>query len=127
MQNRFEFEYAFIRYVPRVEREEFINVGVILFCKKKNFLSVRYHLDEERICSFSKDVDIHQLEQYLKSWDLISRADKSGGFIANLDISSRFRWMTAARSTILQPSNVHSGLCLDPDKMLNDLFRKFVL
>jgi hypothetical protein len=127
MQDREVYEYAFIRFVPKVEREEFINVGVILFSKRKDFLAVKYHLDESRLKAFSPNVEVGVLSDYLKSWDLISQGHPDGGFIAELDLSSRFRWLTASRSTILQNSNVHSGLCDDPEKVLKELFEKYVL
>jgi len=127
MEDKEVFEYAFIRFVPKVEREEFMNIGVILSCKKKNFLGVKYHLDKNKLHAFSKEVDIEELAEYLKSWDLICQASPQGGPIAKLDIVNRFRWLTASRSTIIQHSKVHTGLCTDPAKVLEDLFLKGVL
>ena len=127
MQNKEAFEYAFIRFVPKVEREEFMNIGVIVFCKRKNFLDVKYHLNKERLSAFSPEVDFQELEDYLKSWDLICKGDPNGGPIAQLDTPERFRWLTAARSTIIQNSKVHTGICSDPDLVLNNLFEKYVL
>lgn len=127
MQEQLEYEYAFIRFVPKVEREEFINVGVILFCKRKNFLQTKCDVDISRIESFGSDIEIEELKEYLNTWSLIARGNQEGGFIASLDISSRFRWLTAPRSTIIQPSPVRSGLCVDPEDELNDLFQRGVL
>jgi len=127
MQGKQVFEYAFIRFVPRVEREEFINVGVILFCKRKKYIDVKIHLDEERLRAFSKDVDVEELRDYLKSWNLICQGNSEGGKIAELDMAARFRWLTASRSTIIQHSNVHTGVCENPDLMLERLFEKYVL
>ncbi|MCB0705807.1 MAG: DUF3037 domain-containing protein [Saprospiraceae bacterium] len=127
MQGKEVFEYAFIRFVPKVEREEFINVGVILFSRRKKFLDVKYHIDEARLCAFSTEVDLTTLTSYLKSWDLICQGSPEGGYIAKLDLASRFRWLTASRSTIIQHSKVHTGLCEDPGLVLNDLFEKYVL
>ena len=121
------FEYAFIRLVPKVEREEFMNIGVILFCKRKKFLDVKYHIDKARLSALCKDIDFEDLTNYLKSWDLISKGSPEGGKIAQLDAASRFRWLTASRSTIIQHSQVHTGLCEDPAAILNDLFEKYVL
>lgn len=121
------FEYAFIRLVPKVEREEFMNIGVILFCKRKDFLDVKYHIDQVRLAALSKDIDFVDLSDYLKSWALICQGSPTGGPIAKLDSASRFRWLTASRSTILQHSNVHTGLCENPAQVLNDLFVKYVL
>ncbi|MFT5168354.1 MAG: hypothetical protein ACI8P3_003596 [Saprospiraceae bacterium] len=127
MQGKEVFEYAFIRFVPKVEREEFMNVGVILFCKRKKYLDVKYHIDETRLSAFSRDIDFDELRSYLKSWELICQGSPKGGSIAQLDLPARFRWLTASRSTIIQHSNVHTGLCENPELVLNDLFEKYVL
>lgn len=127
MQGKEVFEYAFIRFVPKVEREEFINVGVILFCKRKDYLDVKFHLDEKRLIAFSNDADLEELAGYLKSWKLICQGNPEGGKIAQLDTPSRFRWLTASRSTIIQNSKVHTGLCDSPEKVLEKLFEKYVL
>lgn len=127
MQGKQVFEYAFIRFVPKVEREEFINVGAILFCRRKKYLNVKVHLDMDRLSAFSKDSNLEELKDYLKSWDLICQGKSEGGEIATLDMASRFRWLTASRSTIIQHSPVHTGVCEDADLMLNRLFEKYVL
>ena len=127
MQKKEVFEYAFIRFVPKVEREEFLNVGVIVFCKRKKYLAVKYHIDEARLNAFSKDIDLAELSEYLKSWDLICQGSPEGGKIAQMDLPGRFRWLTASRSTIIQHSSVHTGLCENPEAVLNDLFEKYVL
>jgi hypothetical protein len=127
MPDKQVYEYAFIRYVPRVEREEFINVGVILYSLRHNFLQVRYHIDEDKIKAFYESADIEMLTTYLRTWDIIARGDAEGGKIATLDLSNRFRWLTASRSTIIQSSHVHPGLCTDPQKVMEDLFEKYVL
>jgi DUF3037 family protein len=127
MQKKEVFEYAFIRFVPKVEREEFVNVGVIVFCKRKKYLAVKYHIDQTRLSAFSKDIDFEDLANYLKSWDLICQGSSEGGPIAQLDLPGRFRWLTASRSTILQHSSVHTGLTENPESVLNDLFEKYVL
>lgn len=127
MQEQHVFEYAFIRLVPRVERAEFINVGVILFCKKKHYLKVKYHLDEKRLRALFQSVDLEDLADYLNTWDLIGSGLESGGAIATLPLAERFRWLTATRSTIIQSSPNHTGLCSDPEKVLQDLFEKYVL
>ena len=127
MQGMETFEYAIIRYVPRVERGEFINVGVIVFSKRKKYLQVKYKLDEDRITSFYDEAELSELANYLNTWVLISTGDAEGGPIAKFDLPYRFRWLTAARSTIIQSSSVHSGLTDNPEKMLEDLFIKYVL
>ena len=122
------YEYAVIRLVPRVEREEFLNVGVIVFCKRRNFLLVNYRLVATRIAAFSDDaLDLDESAAYLHTWELIANADPAGGKIARLDAPERFRWLTAPRSTIIQSSKVHVGRCEQPEAVLEDLFRKNVL
>jgi len=127
MPDREIFEYAVIRVVPKVEREEFINVGVILMSQKKGFLNLKYHIDEARLQCFSKDIDASVVEDYLKAWKVVCIGTKIGNGIETLDLHLRFRWLTANRSTIIQCSSVHPGLCDDPEKKLGGLFKKFVL
>jgi hypothetical protein len=127
MQDRYLFEYAVIRVVPRVEREEFMNVGVVMYCSKQKFLKMMYGLDEERLAAFFKDIDLHQLEQNLLSFQRICNGEKDGGPIAMLDAPSRFRWLTATRSTVVQTSKVHPGFCLDGDDTLVRLYNQLVL
>lgn len=120
------YEYALIRYVPRVEREEFMNVGVALFSKRLRFLDVRVHLDEARILAFYPEADVAELRAYLHSWVSICRGEAGAGRIARLDAPERFRWLTATRSTIIQSSGVHPGLTDDPAGTLERLFRDYV-
>src|SRR6187431_787278 len=103
------FDYAVIRVVPRVEREEFINVGVIVFCKAEKFLKVKFLLDTNRLLAFSPELDLNAVEENLKALEQICMGTKAGGAIAELDIASRFRWLTATRSTVIQTSKVHPG------------------
>lgn len=126
MQEKQVYEYAFLRFVPKVERGEFLNVGVILFCKRKHFLEVKYHLDESRLRALSPEVDLEALAAYLQAWDLVCQGEVEGGAIAQLEPASRFRWLTATRSTIIQSSKVHPGLCAHPEQVLEDLFEKYV-
>jgi len=121
------FEYAIIRIVPRVEREEFFNVGVVLFCKKLDFLEVKYVLPEEKIKLFCEMLQMEELKEYLSSFEKICKGTADGGPIALLDKASRFRWLTATRSTVLQTSKVHPGLCDDPAQALQRLFDQLVL
>jgi hypothetical protein len=127
MQDRYLFEYAVIRVVPRVEREEFINVGVILYCAPKKFLKSIFVIDANRLSAFSPTLDIPEIECNTDSVRLICAGGKAGGPIGQLDLPSRFRWLTATRSTILQSSKVHPGFCEDPDVMLNRLVEALVL
>ena len=127
MQDKQVFQHAFIRFVPRVEREEFINVGVVVYCKRKRFLKVKFHIDEARIKALFAETNIPELAAYLKTWDLIAQGEKEGGAIAELDLSGRFGWLTATRSTIIQSSPVHPGICNDAEAVLENLFEKYVL
>ena len=127
MQGRYLFEYAIIRIVPRVEREEFLNAGIILYCKDLKFLDTKYIINKERISAICNDVDCREVEDHLQSFEKIARGEKNGGPIAMLDLPSRFRWLTATRSTILQTSKVHPGFCDDPAETLKKLFSQLVL
>jgi DUF3037 family protein len=127
MQEQQLFEYAVIRLVPRVEREEFMNVGVIIFCKKTGYLGVRYKIDEEKILCLFPGTDIGCLHESLHSLQIISEGLADGGPIARLDVPGRFRWLTATRSTMLQSSKVHPGLSTDLTATLTELFSKLVL
>ena len=121
------FEYAVIRIVPRVEREEFLNVGVVLYCASQKFLQARFELDKERLKAFSDKLDIAEIEDYLLAFERICAGDKAGGAIAKLPIAERFRWLTATRSTVVQTSKVHPGLCAQADEMLSRLYTQMVL
>lgn len=127
MQESNVFEYAVIRMVPRVEREEFLNVGVILFCKKKEFLKVLYTLDEIKINAISKDIDLEEFKAHLVAFNEIALGSKNSGPIGKLEAAERFRWLTATRSTILQTSKVHPGLCGNLEKTLEKLYNEQVL
>lgn len=127
MQDKVTFEYAVIKIVPKVEREEFFNVGVILFSKRKKFLAVKYLIDPKKLEVFSSEVAIEVLNNYLKAWDLICKGAPFGGAIGELELSDRFRWLAANRSTIIQTSKTHTGLCVDPEKKLEDIFTCQVL
>jgi len=127
MQDKVTFEYAIIRIVPKVEREEFFNVGVILFSKRKKFLGIKYHIDPKKLATFSEEIEIDLLNNYLHAWELICNGESKGGAIGKLDLADRFRWLAASRSTIIQSSETHSGLCDDPLKELEDIFNKYVL
>ena len=126
MQDKVTYEYAVIRVMPKVEREEFFNVGVILFSKRKRFLDVKYHIDTKKLDAFQSEVDAHFLNNYLHSWELICKGAPSGGAIGQLERSDRFRWLVACRSTIIQSSDTHSGLCTDPQAELECLFETLV-
>ena len=127
MQNRVTYEFAVIRLVPKVEREEFINIGVIVFSKRKKYLDIKYSIDEQKINAFSDEIDINMVRKYLEAWQLICEGDPKGGSIGKMDVAFRFRWLVASRSTIIQSSKTHPGLCTDPQKVLEDIFVRYVL
>ena len=127
MPEKHLFEYAIIRIVPRVEREEFLNVGVILYCPKQKFLQTMFTLNEERLRSLCSKIDIDEVKQHLLAYEQIALALPDAGPIGRLDIASRFHWLTATRSTIVQSSKVHPGFSADPAQTLIRLHEQLVL
>jgi hypothetical protein len=128
MQEEHLFEYAVIRIVPKVEREEFLNVGVVLYCARKKFLKAMFELDEARLNAFSGSLDIAELREYLCAFERISAGGNDAGPIGKLPAGERFRWLTATRSTVVQTSKVHPGLCNgEPGIMLDKLYSQLVL
>lgn len=126
MQGNNLFEYAVIRYVPRPEREEFVNVGVILFCHSKKFLRMKHHLDPLKLRALYGAVDLEELASYLNAFNEVCCGQSKTSPIAKLDNASRFRWLTSARSTIMQTSKVHPGFCDDPQVTLEKLHQQLV-
>lgn len=116
-----------VRLVPRVEREEFLNVGVMLYAASRKFLQMKFHLDKKRLRSLYPDVDIRLTQKYLETFNLICIGDAAAGPIAKLPAPERFRWLSATRSTTLQMSKVHSGMCNDPEGKLMELYEQLVL
>lgn len=108
------FQYAIVRVVPRVERGECLNVGVVLLCRPRRFLGARIQLDEERLAAFAPGLDPALLRPHLAAIERIAGGDPTAGPIAQLGLAERFHWLVAPSSTIIQPSDVHTGLCADP-------------
>ncbi len=127
MQGKQLFEYAVIRVVPRVEREEFLNVGIILYSKQQKFLQCMYQLDEDRLRAVCPTIEITDIAGYLSALEHICKGSPEGGPIAKLDAASRFRWLTATRSTVVQTSKVHPGFCSDLPEALKKLQEELVL
>lgn len=127
MQDKQLFEYAVIRVVPRVDREEFLNVGVVLYCPRPRYLELIYTLDTGRLLAFAPGLDLEELEGHLHAFAEVVRGGAAGGPIGQLDAASRFRWLTAQRSTILQTSKVHPGFCSEPTEALKRLHAALVL
>ena len=127
MQEKKLYEYALIRLVPRVEREEFLNIGVVLFAASQKFLQVKYRLDPQRLAALSCDIDIEETTKYLESFERICRGDSDAGPISAFTMAERFRWLSATRSTIVQMSKVHSGMCVNPAEKLTQLYEQLVM
>lgn len=125
MSDKCTFDYAVFRFVPRVELEEFFNVGVIVSCPKFDFLDARVSVNEEKLRCFSPDTPLTEVVEYLSIIPEIC-AGSAGDVISKLPKRERFYWLTAQRSTVIQCSAVHSGLTSDPVKTLEDLFKKYV-
>jgi hypothetical protein len=121
------FDYAVIRVVPRVEREEFVNAGVILFCLERDFLAARVEVNESRLRALCPEIDAELVHQHLAAIPRICAGSPDAGPIGRLSLRERFHWLVAPRSTIIQVSPVHSGLSEAPDLSLDELFRQMVL
>ncbi len=121
------YEYAIVRIVPLVEREEFVNVGVIMFNKKHKTIGMRYRINEDKVKALCQDADIEEMRQNLESFRMIASGEKAGGPIALLEPAERFRWLTAVRSATIQTSRSHPGFTEDSEKELERLFKEMVL
>ena len=126
MHNMETFEYAVIRIVPSVEREEFINAGVVLYCKSKRYLGIEIFFNERLLNSLCPEADTILIRDYLNGFVSVADGSNKRSPIAALDIASRFRWLTAVRSTILQTSRIHTGLTDNPAATLQKIFREQV-
>jgi hypothetical protein len=119
------FEYAILRVVPRVDREEFVNAGVLLYCRERDFLAARVELDRARLLALCPEVDVALVEEHLAAVPRICAGGEAGP-IARLPLAERFRFLAAPRSTIIQPGPIHAGLCEDPGRALAALVEKMV-
>jgi hypothetical protein len=120
------FSYAILRVVPRVERGECFNAGVVLFCRQRNFLGLRVGLDQARLRALAPDVSAREVRGHLEALARVAAGEDGGGAIAKLPASERFGWLVAPSSTIVQPSEVHTGLTSDPEGTLAQLFAELV-
>ena len=121
------YDYALIRVVPRVERDEFVNAGAILYCRARRFLRAAIALDERRLLALAPDLDVPTVRRHLDAIPRVAAGDPNAGPIARLSQAERFHWLVAPASAMIQPSPVHSGLCADPaaalERILDELVR----
>lgn len=126
MRDHDTYDYAVIRVVPRVEREEFINVGVVVSCPQRRFLQAAIEVDERRLTAIDPDLDIDALRKHLAIIPAICKGGEGSGPIGLLSPRERFRWLTAPRSTVVQLSPAHTGRCADPETLLEQLMNTMV-
>jgi hypothetical protein len=126
MPARSSFDYAVIRVVPRVEREEFLNAGVLLYCLQHRFLAARVELDERRLGALDPEVDVELVRGHLEAIPRLCEGGAAAGPIGRLSQKERFHWLVAPRSTLIQTGSVHSGLCEDPSRALEHLMDRMV-
>lgn len=127
MHEQHLYDYAVIRVVPRVEREEFVNVGLMLYCKRQKYLRIQYQIPTDKISAFCKEFDLDQLQINLDSFVAICEGKKNAGPIAQFEKDERFRWLTAIKSSSIQTSRPHSGFSTDLDKTFEKLYTELVL
>ncbi|MCZ2083087.1 MAG: DUF3037 domain-containing protein [Flavobacteriales bacterium] len=126
MQENKIYEYAVIRLVPKVEREEFFNIGLIMFSKREKYIRFEFHLCNEKFKSMNPELDYQDVFQNLENFKHVAKGEKEGGPIALLDIPERFRWLTAVRSSVIQTSRPHPGKTVDLDETFERLFLELV-
>ncbi|HXG68854.1 MAG TPA: DUF3037 domain-containing protein [Blastocatellia bacterium] len=126
MRDHDTYDYAIIRVVPRVEREEFVNVGVIVSCPARGFLEARIELDEQRLRALDPTLDVESIRAHLATIPAICAGGEQAGPIGQLSQRERFHWLTAPRSTIIQTSPAHTGCCKDPAAVLERLLETMV-
>jgi hypothetical protein len=120
------FSYAVLRVVPRVDRGERINVGVVVFCRPLQYLAVRTGLDRDRLAALWPELDLDAVAAQLRALERIAAGERDAGPIAQLDTTARFHWLVSPSSTVVQPSAVHTGLCGEPAEQLDRLFARLV-
>ncbi len=126
MRDHYPYDYAVLRVVPRVEREEFVNVGVIVSCPARDFLEARIELDEQKLAALDSAPDVEAIRTYLASIPIICAGGDKAGPIGQLTQRERFHWLVAPRSTIIQTSPVHTGYCREPLEVLEHLLNTMV-
>lgn len=126
MQEDKIYEYAVIRLVPKVEREEFFNIGLVMFSKREKFIRVEFYLCPDKFKLMKSKLDYNDIIQNLESFKKIANGEKDGGPVAQMDIPERFRWLTALRSAVVQTSRPHPGKSKDLEKTFGNLFEELV-
>jgi Protein of unknown function (DUF3037) len=126
VSERRPFAYALLRVMPHVERGERLNVGVVLFCRQHDFLELRFRVDERRVSVLAPELDAGDLRARLDALARVAAGDSAAGALAQMDMSDRFGWLTAPSSTVIQPSEVHTGITDDPTTTLARLFETLV-
>ena len=121
------FDYAVIRVVPRVEREEFVNAGIVVFCLQQRFLEARIHIDDQRLRALWPQIDLDLVRNHLDAFPKICAADPTAGPISQLSQRERFHWLVSPRSTIIQVSPVHTGLWDAPEDLMDNHARRYLL
>ncbi|GAB2756993.1 DUF3037 domain-containing protein [Nocardioides pakistanensis] len=121
------FQYVVLRCVPRVDREEFVNVGVVLYCQQADFLEARCHVDEERLAALAPELDVDAVRSALSTVEAVCRGDESAGAAGRTPLGTRFGFVSAPRSTVVQPGPIHGGLTPDPARQLDHLLERLVL
>ncbi|HEU5090997.1 MAG TPA: DUF3037 domain-containing protein [Roseiflexaceae bacterium] len=121
------YDYAIIRVVPRVERGEFLNAGIVLFCRTRRFLQARIALNHARLAALAPRLEVGDVEQALATYPAVCAGGKAAGALGALPQTERFHWLVAPRSTVIQTSPVHCGVCADLEHELNRMMERFVL
>jgi len=127
MQEPHLYEYAVVRVVPKVEREEFLNVGLILFCKRQRYIRMEYKINEAKLNLCATEIELCDINTYLESFQNTANGTKAGGRIGQLETPERFRWLTAVRSSVLQTSRPHAGMCENLEETFERLFKELVV
>ncbi|HEX5533801.1 MAG TPA: DUF3037 domain-containing protein [Actinomycetales bacterium] len=126
MSERMGFQYVVLRCVPRVDREEFVNVGVVLYCQQADFLEARGFVDVDRLRLLAPDVDVAAVRSALDAVEAVCRGDESAGAAGRAPMGTRFGFVKAPRSTVVQPGPVHGGTTSDPSAQLDHLLERQV-
>ncbi len=126
MPERRPFQYTILRLVPSIERGECVNVGVVLYCRQRDYLAARIHVDEARIHALAPGLDLAEVRPHLKAIEAVLAGDPRGGELAQLSQSERFGWVAARSSTVIQASEVHTGITDDPAARLDRLYDQLV-